>query len=271
MFGWILNLIQRPERSALRRRVPQVFRYLPIHRIIKNPNNARRYPHPIPFEELRVSIEKYGILVPVIARPDGDEYALIAGHRRVEAARQLNLPNVPAMVRRVSERRASELALIENRYRLDLSKLELLRAFQELAKRHPNHPRTDLAARMGINPATLGSAAFLSVLPEDLQEAVDTGGLSEDHVTRLADVGDSDARRQLIDVVREKNLDADDTRGLVDRVLRRRGRFVTTSQGRHFHTPHCAFAHAIPQALRRWVYSKSEGLKLGKIACMNCL
>jgi ParB family chromosome partitioning protein len=271
MFGAILNFLRGSRPSVARPARATVLRELPTQRIHENPENARRQTNLASFEELKQSVQTHGILVPLIVRPEGTEYTLIAGHRRLRAARELGLARVPALVRRVSETRAAELALIENSFRLDLSKLELLRAFESVVRRRPARPREALAEALGLDAAALADAAFLSTLPEDLQHTLEAGLISEDQATRLADVPDEEARLEMVDLVREGGLDADATRGLVDRTLGRDGRFVTSPESRHFHAPGCAFARIIPEPLRRWVYSKRDGLKLGKIACMNCL
>ena len=268
MFSWVWKLFGQTQ--APRRRMT-VFRDLPAHRIDANPENARRQTNLMSFDSLRDSIAEHGIIVPLIVRPDGERFTLIAGHRRLAAARELGMAHVPAIVRRVSENRAAELAVVENQFRLDLTKLEQLRAFESVAQRHPTEARTELAFEMGMREADLADAAYLSVLPEDVQQAVEAGLITEDHAVRLADIDDEEARLELVELIRESGLDPDETRGLVDRMLRRRGRFITAPDSRHFHAPACAFARMIPETLQKWVYSKKEGLKLGKIACMNCL
>lgn len=271
MLGWLTNLFRRPGASPARKRYPMILRYLAVDRLQANPDNARRQTNLASFEQLRESISVHGILTPLVVRKEGDAYTLIAGHRRLQAARELGLETVPVLVRNVSERRAAELAVVENTFRLDLTKLELLRAFEAAARQQPATPRAVLAESLGITPEDLNQAVYLGVLPADLQDSVEAGALNEEQAMRLADVADPAVRSELSELVSEEKLDGEETRGLVDRLLHRRGRFITAPDARHFHSPQCAFARIIPNGLRRWVYSKKDGLKLGKIACMNCL
>lgn len=270
MFGWIYSLFGR-KKSRLVKRVPELFRYLPTSLIEDSPDNARVEVNVAYYEGLKQSVERYGILVPVIVYPKGEAYRLIAGHRRLRAARELNLESVPSILRRVSERRAAELALVENTFRLDLTRLETLRAFNHAVETHPNVDKTALAKILGLDPEAMEGAAALLGLSEGLQRALDRGEVGEPQAFSIQDIGDDATREELVDLVRERNLNVEETQALVDRILHRQPRFVTSDRSVHYHTPACAYAQLIPEPARKGVYSRAEGKRWGKIACMNCL
>lgn len=271
MFGWIRSLFVRP-KPKLVKRVPELFRYLPTDAIEDNPSNARVELNVAYYEALRQSIARYGVLVPVIVYPAGERtYRLIAGHRRTQAARELGLESVPAIVRKVSERRAAELALVENTFRLDLTRLETLRAFNHAVETHPNVDKAALAKVLGLDPEAMEGAEALLGLSEGLQRALDRGEVEESQAFSIQDIGDDATRDELVELVRERNLNTEETQALVDRILHRQARFVTSDRSAHYHTPNCAFAQLIPEPARRGVYSRAEGKRWGKIACMNCL
>jgi ParB family transcriptional regulator, chromosome partitioning protein len=97
---------------------------LPLVKIIPNPQQPRRYFDPTALAALKESIEREGILQPLLVRPQGDMYELVAGERRYRAAEELGLTEVPVLIRELSDERATLLALTENLQREDLNPVE---------------------------------------------------------------------------------------------------------------------------------------------------
>ncbi len=130
--------------------------------------------------ELAESIKQHGILQPLVVARDGDAYQLIAGERRLRAAKKINLPTVPAIVRAADEQNRLELALIENIQRQDLNPLELAMAYRRLADEF-NLPYEKLAKRLGKSTPVIANTIRFLNLPEEIQRALVEGRISEGH------------------------------------------------------------------------------------------
>ena len=121
--------------------------------------------------ELADSIKKHGIIQPLIVRKKGINYELVAGERRLRAAKLAHLKKVPVLVREYDETQMRELALVENIQRHDLNPLEEAKAIQELIKQH-GYTQVQAAERIGRSRAALANILRLLNLPEELQTLV---------------------------------------------------------------------------------------------------
>ena len=123
---------------------------IPLALIQRNPRQPRKDMDPTELEGLAASIREHGLLQPVVVSPlkSGDGYRLIAGQRRLDAARLAGLDAVPAIVRQVNEQQRLELALIENLQREDLNALEAAEGYRQLAEEF-GLSHEDIAARIG--------------------------------------------------------------------------------------------------------------------------
>src|SRR3990170_1604007 len=109
---------------------------LPVSTIQRNPRQPRTRFAPGELEELAASIREHGVIQPLIVTQGAlpGKYALIAGERRLEAAKLAGLPSVPAIVREATDQQLLEIALVENIQRADLSALEAAQAYKHLAE-----------------------------------------------------------------------------------------------------------------------------------------
>lgn len=130
--------------------------------------------------ELAQSIKQYGILQPLVVCRAGDHYQLIAGERRLRAAKQAGLATVPVIVREANEQKKLELALIENIQRQDLNPLELAMAYRRLADEF-NLSLDAVAQRLGKSRPVVSNTIRLLNLPEEIQRALAEGLISEGH------------------------------------------------------------------------------------------
>ena len=109
--------------------------HLPVDAIVRNPRQPRDQFDSKDLQELTASIREHGIIQPLIVSPEtGGTYTLIAGERRLEAAKQAGLRTVPAVLRQASDRELLELALIENIQRAELNPLEEAEAYRQLTE-----------------------------------------------------------------------------------------------------------------------------------------
>ncbi len=155
-----------------------------IDRIVPNPNQPRFNLDSERMDELVVSIRKNGVLQPILVRPFGKGYQLIAGERRLSAAQEAGLLKIPAVVRDVPDDRLLELALIENIQREPLNPIEEAQAYQHLMEA-TNSTQEHIAERLGKDRSTIANSIRLLKLPEDIGLLVSKGTLSPGHARAL--------------------------------------------------------------------------------------
>ncbi|TAL19730.1 ParB/RepB/Spo0J family partition protein [Patescibacteria group bacterium] len=172
------NAVKAPEKNA----APPVVLpaagaplLLPIERVLPNPKQPREHFSHRELEELIQSIKTHGIIQPLLVteKPDGT-YELIAGERRLRAARLAGLTSVPAIIRGAEEREKLELALIENLQRQDLNPLEEARAYRRLLDEYGLN-QEEVAARVGKSRPQIANTLRLLELPAEIQDAVKAG------------------------------------------------------------------------------------------------
>jgi len=147
-----------------------------------------------PLEELARSIKQKGLLQPLLVEEAGDGcYAIIAGERRFRAAQLAGLQEVPVIVRQFSELEKTEIALIENLQREDLTPVEEAMGYRTLIDKG-KLTQEEVATRVGKNRSTVANALRLLKLPEEMLAALDAGRISAGHARALLSVGDP--RRQ---------------------------------------------------------------------------
>ncbi len=152
-------------------------RPIPISSIRPNPYQPRVRFDAEGLEELVRSVKRHGVLAPVLVRPAGDGYELVAGERRWRAAQQAGLAEIPAVVREFSDLEALDLALVENLQRRALTPLETARGFERL-HREFGLTHQEIAERVGVSRAQVTNMLRLLQLPEAVQALVDDGRLA---------------------------------------------------------------------------------------------
>ena len=162
-------------------------RMVPIDRLDPNPEQPRQLMGDL--AELKASIAEKGIIEPLIVRPRGERYGIIAGERRYQAAVQLGLTELPVVVRPADESETIELALIENLQRKDLTAFEEAEALQALVDRF-EYTHEQLARRLGRSRTAITESLSLNAMPEEVQ-----------HLCRLADIT---SKSRLHEVVRQR-------------------------------------------------------------------
>ena len=207
-------------------------RHIPLDRIVANPHQPRARFEGADLDVLAASISAHGVLQPVVVRAlaNGD-YQLIAGERRVRAARQAGLTQVPAVIRDPSEEQMIELALIENLQRTDLNPLEEAMGFQVLIERF-GLPHDAVAIRVGRSRTAVTNALRLLDLAPETQEALMEGQITEGHARALAGLTVSELQLAALQIVLERQLSVRQTEELVRRRRRHaRGEPATQDRG----------------------------------------
>ncbi len=159
---------------------------VPLDFISPNPRQPRSTSHPLELDELTASIREHGVLQPLIVTP-GDlagKYVLIAGARRLQAARQAGLSTVPVIVRQATDQQRLELAIIENVQRFDLSPLEEAEAYRQLAEDF-GLSHEQIATQVGKSRVAVTNTLRLLKLPDTVKNALIEGRISEGHARSL--------------------------------------------------------------------------------------
>ncbi len=195
---------------------------LAVALIDANPEQPRTHFDEAALEELSASLERHGVLQPVLVRamPDG-RYRLVAGERRLRAARMAGLEMIPAVVRDVDEQTGLELALVENLQREDLDPIDEARAFEALME-VGSLAQTDVAERVGKDRSTVANALRLLDLPVEVQEMLSAGALTAGHGRAILALSTGDERRGLADRVVKRGLSVRETEVLARGVRPRR-------------------------------------------------
>lgn len=180
-------------------------RILALNAISPNPFQPRREFEPGALAELESSIRQHGVLQPVVVRPVGEAYQVVAGERRLRASRNLGLPGIPAVLREVSDSQMLALALVENLQREDLNPIETGRAYRDLLA-VPGITQEDVARVVGKSRVTIANTLRLLDLPEDLQEHVSRGTLTAGHGRALLMARDAEALKALATRILEEGL-----------------------------------------------------------------
>jgi len=155
-----------------------------LDRIAPNPDQPRFRLEEQGLNELAASIREHGVLQPVLVRPQGQGFQLVAGERRWAAAQRAGLLKIPAVVREIPDDRLLELALIENIQREQLNAIEEAQAYQNLLG-VLNATQEQLAARLGRERSTIANAIRLLKLPAPVKLLVADGRLSPGHARAL--------------------------------------------------------------------------------------
>ncbi|MFC2028733.1 ParB/RepB/Spo0J family partition protein [Chloroflexota bacterium] len=191
-------------------------RLVDIERINPNPSQPRRKMISIELEDLANSIAEHGILQPLIISPanDSGNFILIAGERRLEAARLAGLEQVPVVIREATDVQRLELALIENIQREDLNPLEEAQAFAQLSDEF-SLSHEEIARRVGKNRTTITNRLRLLKLPDAVQGALVEGTITEGHARALLGLSNMEAQVTLLKTIIGRDLNVRQVEELV--------------------------------------------------------
>jgi ParB family chromosome partitioning protein len=188
--------------------------HLPANQINRNPRQPRTRFDPEELAELAASIREHGILQPLIVTSNEDGYTLIAGERRLDAARQAGLERVPVIIREASEQQRLELALIENVQRADLNPLESAEAYRQLAEDF-GLSHEEISNRVGKSRTAITNTLRLLKLPQSLQQALIDGAISEGHARALLTLNTPQAQAAALQTILSHDLNVRQTEELV--------------------------------------------------------
>lgn len=194
------------------------FEELPVSAIRPNSRQPRTSFPEAGIRELAASIKEVGILQPLVVRPTPGGFELIAGERRLRAAKEAALERVPVLIRQAGEDESMELALVENLQRENLSPLETAAAYQALMDGF-GLTRERLARRLGKSRAAVTNTLRLVQLPERIQALLGDGKLSEGHARALLGLQTEEEMTHLAQRVVDEKLSVRRTEDLVREML----------------------------------------------------
>jgi len=186
---------------------------LAVDMISPNPDQPRTDIDDQGIAELADSITKVGLLQPIIVRPLGQGYQIIAGERRWRAARQAGLERVPVRVLSKSETESLEIALIENLQRQDLNSIEEARGYRKLLTEY-RMTQAELAEKVSKSRSAITNALRLLDLPDEVQALVYEGKMTAGHARAVLSVSDESTRMKLAHKIVNEGLSVRDAENL---------------------------------------------------------
>ena len=164
-------------------------RTVPIEHVSRNPRNPRRQFDEAELQDLASSVSQHGIVQPVVVRPVGDRFEIIAGERRWRAAQLAGLSEIPVIVRDVDDRTALEIAIVEDVQRADLNPLEEALGYDQLIAEY-GYTQNDLGGIIGKSRSHVANSLRLLKLPEPVRDMLSSGDLSAGHARALVTTSD---------------------------------------------------------------------------------
>lgn len=198
-----------------------------IDHLQPNPYQPRKNFPEEKIAELTQSIKTYGLMHPIIVRPAGRAYQIVAGERRVIACKNLGWKTIPSIVRELSDSAVAAMALIENLQRENLGYLDEAEGYARLIRTF-NLTQEVLAQRLGKSQSTIANKMRLLKLPEEVKELLVKEQLSERHARALLRIGSKGQQKKMVMEIIRDDLTVSDTEKRIDGFLERRG---TTKPG----------------------------------------
>lgn len=190
-----------------------------INKIKPNPHQPRSDFNEENLKKLAESIENFGIIQPLIVSDKGDSYQLIAGERRLRAAKLVDLKQVPAIVNDYEEEEIAEISLVENIQRRDLNFLDEALAYYSIMNKF-NLSQTEMAEKVGKSQSTVANKLRILKLPEEILALIRKYELSERHSRSLLKVEDNNKQKEFIEEVKDKDLSVRELNKRIDRYLK---------------------------------------------------
>ncbi len=195
-----------------------------------NPWQPRSVVNDADLAELADSLREHGLVQPIVVRAKGDRYQLIAGQRRLFAARRLGWESVPVRVLEVDDRQMSEIAIVENLQRRDLDPLEKAASFKRYLAAWGG-TQDELAKRLSVDRSTVANLIRLLELPTAVQDRLRSGAISMGHARALLPLGDEAEQVRLADRIVAEGMSVRAIESEVGEILREEDRAEQLADG----------------------------------------
>lgn len=193
--------------------------HIEIDKIAPSPHQPRRTFDMESLCGLAESIRNFGIIQPVTVRKVAGGFELVAGERRLRAARIAGLAKVPAIVQEMKEDTAASVALLENIQREDLSYLEEAESYRILMQKN-GMTQEDLAKKMGKSQSSIANKLRILKLSPNVKEALNKSGLTERHARALLRLNDEKLQLEVIHTAETSHYNVAQTEALIDSIFR---------------------------------------------------
>ncbi|MFA5238710.1 MAG: ParB/RepB/Spo0J family partition protein [Phycisphaerae bacterium] len=209
-------------------------REISVDAVLPNPYQPRTVWNQQELEELAESIKANGVVQPIIVRPAGAGFELIAGERRFRAAKLASLTTIPALIREANDEQMLELSLIENIHRVNLNPIERAKAYQNYLNAF-SLTQAEAAERLGENRSVVANYIRLLDLPEEVKQMVADGQLTMGHARAMLSLPTDELRRKLANRAMAGRLSVREVERLVQKYLLGTGQAKTTARSKPAH------------------------------------
>ena len=200
------------------KRVSEQIVYLDVEKIMPSPNQPRKAFHEEGIIKLADSIRQYGVIQPLCVRKIGSEYELIAGERRLRAAKEIGLSAVPCVLSDASEEKSAEMSIIENLMREDLSIFEEAEAIEALIDIY-KLTQEKIAERLSVSQSYIANKLRLLRLSKEERAMILRANLSERHARVLLRIKSDSLREKALEEIISKDLTVSEAEALADKLL----------------------------------------------------
>ena len=245
-----------PEKKTVNWSVGEEVKYISVNKIIPNRFQPRKIFDDSVLEDLAASIKEHGLLQPVIVRRTGDGiFELIAGERRLRAAKIAGLAAIPALVRLSNDQKSLAIALVENVQRQNLNSMEEARAFSQL---HGEFGLTQdqVASAVGKERSTIANLTRLLTLPKEIQDFIETDQITLGHAKVILGIKKGDDQLKIAKQIVREHLSVRESEAIVSKEK-------NNNKSRKILKKHDEFVH-VEENLRRHLGSKVTITKIRK-------
>lgn len=206
-----------------------------LDKVQPNPDQPRTNFKPEEIEELANSIKKEGLLQPILVRKVGENYQIIAGERRWQACKSLNMKEIPVRFWAADNDKALELALIENIQRTDLNPIEEAYGYKRLMERR-GMTQSEVAQTVSKGRSTIANALRLLDLPEEAQQLLFEEKITAGHARAILSIPDAEGRKTLTQKLMDEKLSVRETEAIA-RLLSGRAQAKETGKNKRVPAP----------------------------------
>ena len=199
--------------STSLRNIADFVEQIDIRQVIPSKNPLRE--HLGDLNDLQESILNVGLLQPIVVRPLGDRFEVVAGNRRLAACKAAKFRRIPAMIKDLSEREAFEASLAENVSRSTISPLEEARAFQKYVDEFGWGGASTLAGKIGKSPAYVSQRMKLLDLPQSIKDQLAESLITPSMAREITSLKDEGRQQALIETVLHEKMSVSKTRALI--------------------------------------------------------
>ena len=212
----------------------QALREVSIDTIFPNPYQPRTVWDEQELADLAESIKANGVVQPIIVRPVGNKFELIAGERRFRAAQLVSLATIPALIRQATDEQMLELSLVENIHRTNLNPIERAKAYQNYISTF-SLTQAEAAERLGENRSVVANYLRLLDLPDEVKQMLASGQLTMGHARAMLALPTDELRRKLAHRAMAGRLSVREVERLVRKYLTGTGQAKITARSKPAH------------------------------------